>query len=485
MWQRGVKKQRAQSNRGIVKRVKKSQIAPSQYELVRRAKARAIRKSSSPTGLNATYRYTAISATGQRVSSTMISPDSQSVGRALVSEGWTPLNIEKQSNEGMNLDIGKIFGGGGVKFKKQELADFARSLQQLVAAGLPLARAVASLGEEQRVERLKMCTALSESITSGSSLSKALTSYPAVFNEVFVSYVAAGEDTGTLAQSLDRLASTLERRAALSTKIKAVTAYPKMVSGAVGVIVLGIITFLVPQFAKIYEGFHAKLPGPTLALLSLSHMMNPIKMVGVFPMPNPTSPIVIGLLLIFAYKKWKKANEENLEIMMKLEKLKFKMPIFGKLNKKIALYQWASTLSGALSAGLQQHPALDLAGRSSGSAWHRNVSKDLSEQVQRGRALSDALMDHSELYPPNVRAMVATGEAAGELPAMLENVARTIDIEIDGVIAGLSAKIEVALLIVLGVVVGGILAVLYLPILQLSAVAGNDLENQNTPAVPG
>ena len=450
--------------------------SPTERELARRTRARVLAKSKKQIQSGAsTFKYTAISPLGQRVTSTMISPDRSTVSRALVGDGWTPLSIEEQKSQGLNLDLNALFGSG-IKFKRQELADFARALQQLIRAGLPQARAMASLGEEQRPARAKLCSQVAEKLTSGIALSKALAEFPTVFDEVFISYVAAGEETGTLSESLDRLAGALERKATLHTKIKAVTAYPKMVSSAVAVIVVGILVFLVPQFTKIYAGFHAQLPAPTLALIHLSHLMNPITTIHGIPFISFQSPITLGFIGICGFKYWIKVNVDNLELGAKLDKIRYRMPIFGKLNRKIDLYQWASNLSGALAAGLQQTPAINLAARASGSPWHRLVAVQLGEDVRTGRKLSEALSDHTDLYPPNVRAMVSTGEAAGELPAMLENVAKTINTEIDGVIAGLSAKIEVGLLLVLGTVVGSILAVLYLPILNLSSVAGNSLQ---------
>ena len=274
-----------------------AQASPTQRELARRGRARALAKSKNPQGGSArTFRYTAISPLGQRITSTMVAPDKYAVAKVLHGDGWTPIVIEEQQSQGVNLDLGALFGKG-VTFKKRELADFARALYQLIEARLPQAEAILSLGEEQRPARAKLCTAIADQLTAGVTLSKALAEFPTVFDEVFVSYVAAGEETGTLSESLSRLAGALERKATLQTKIKAVTAYPKMVSSAVAVIVIGILTFLVPQFSKIYDGFHAKLPAPTLALISLSHLMNPITKIHGIPFIAFKSPITLVLWL--------------------------------------------------------------------------------------------------------------------------------------------------------------------------------------------
>jgi type IV pilus assembly protein PilC len=158
-----------------------------------------------------------------------------------------------------------------------------------------------------------------------------------------------------------------------------------------------------------------------------------------------------------------------------LDKVKFKLPIFGALNYQTTLYRWTSVLAGALEAGVPLDNALDLAARTTGSRWHLAASKQIRASLRNGLPLSESMNNYKDLFPPSVRTMVSTGEQAGELFTMIDNISRAIDGEIDTIVSGLAAKIEVALLVTMGVVVGGLLVVLYLPILQLSVKAGEGM----------
>lgn len=480
------------------------------------------------------FNYSAISAQGIRHKGKMQATSLEAVSEALQADGWIPLNIVEQLSRGLNTDLGATLGSTEVKLSLEQLATFVRQLAELLKAGVPVTRALSSLGEENDAAVSKICTELINEVQSGVPLSEAMGAFPKVFDEVFTSYVEAGEQTGNLAVTLQRLAKTIEKQAQMAQKIKGVTAYPKFVSIAIFLVVTGIILFMVPMYAKIYESFGKKLPAATLALMSISKNVLPFTFTKSFPMPwFVTDPkglstvdligrIILGVVLwfifevvrikrgkdpsmfkrivrtlavvyvtIFAYNyTWHKApfiivlllgslvtayvvyrqkNINELAVIRKLDGLKYKMPLFGKIWKFGALFRWSSTLGGALGSGVTMVSALELAAKTTGSLWHKLVSKELQASVRSGKPLSEGLANYPDLYPPSVRAMVATGESTGDLPTMLDSISVTIDSETDALISGLAAKIEVVLLISMAVIVGGLLMVLYLPILNLAS----------------
>jgi type IV pilus assembly protein PilC len=307
--------------------------------------------------------------------------------------------------------------------------------------------------------------------------------HPRAFDEVTVSYIESGEESGELVETTERLSVMLAKRAALVSKIKGVSAYPKMVGGAIGIMVIGIILFLVPMYADIYASFGAELPGPTLALMWVADHFLPVGMgtfelFGIdFPYPRPY-PFNIGSFLLYiliGIVIFRRKTRDNLEIGRKLDRIVYRLPLVGALTHKQTLQRWATTLAGALASGVPMTRAIDLAAASSGSRWHQSIAPDLAEAVRTGRTISSEVEKHPDLYPPNVRTMLATGEQTGEIDSMLDSVAEALDSDIDAIVAGLSAKVEVALLLVLGLVVGGLLLVLYMPILQLATTASNGL----------
>lgn len=439
--------------------------------------------------LQRVFFYTAVAVNGERRKGKM-EADSQSVViSALQSEGLVPVTVEEQRNSIFNVTIIKPKSERPYKLSAENLLVFTRQLYLLLRAGLSIHRSVAVIGEENPDPLyVRMCTDVSDKVLAGMPLSKAMALYPKVFDDVYCAYIAAGETTGDMERALERLARVLTQAHSLRLKVKAVTAYPKMVSIAVAVLVYGILAFLVPMYSKIYEGFGQQLPGPTRFVVKLSRIVAPLHVdvsflppsIDLFPghrtittSPiNWVSPILWVLMAVVGWVIFRRRTVDNLEIGTRVERFKYRLPMLGKLFKFAVLYRWSSTMAGSLQAGLQTYSALELAGKTSGSAWVRRVTQDMQEAVRAGRQLSTELLKHPDLFNAQLRAMAATGEEAGEAAEMFQGVADALEDELETLVATLGARLEVVLLCVMGAVVGGLLVVLYLPILGLSKVAG-------------
>ena len=429
------------------------------------------------------YYWTGVRPDGQRVKNEKIMAVSEDqVVAALAREGVVPIKV---TSAGMNMNMN--IGSSDIKFKWAAKAEFARRLYQLLRAGVSVPKALESMGSDAKPAYAQMCQALGDSVSAGAPLATALAEFPKAFDEVFIAYVSAGEESGTLLTSLERLSMLLAKRAAMQSKIKGVMAYPKMVGGTILLLTLGIILFLVPRFVDIYASFNAELPAPTLAMVAVSKNLLPLTTVDTpeawmkIPIPgtnfalNPLAISCVIAMLFFGYRIFRKKTADNEDVNIFMNKITFKMPVLGNLNHKSALFRWSSTLAGSLAAGVQTPRALDMSAQSSGSKWMVAITPELMDAVRSGRSVASELSEYPDVFPPNVRTMVDTGEATGELDTMLDSVARALDEEVDGIIEGLSAKIEVVLLLVLGGVVGGLLMILYLPILQLATTASKGL----------
>lgn len=427
------------------------------------------------------FTYKAVSPTGERQTGKMAGTSQAAVTATLVREGWTPLEVKEHQTTLLNFDIAAAITGGGVKLNWRQRSDFARRLHQLLRAGISLPRSLASLAEDAPPAIATMYESMAERITSGGDLADAMREHPRAFDDVTVAYIDAGESSGTLNETVERLSQMLAERASLQSKIKGVTAYPKLIGGAIGLLVMGIIMFLVPKFQEIYESFDSQLPAPTQALVWVSEHTLPVSFPkitifgfdAVYPRPEPFN---FGSILIYlaigAFFLRRKVKSDP-AWGQKANQIMYRLPVFGNLIKLQTLQRWSITLAGGLQSGVPITKAIELAAASSGSQWHKNIAPALAERVQTGRSISSEMTNHPDLYPPSIRTMVSTGEDTGELPEMLDSVAESLTSDIDAEIAGLAAKVEVALLVVLGVVVGGLLIILYLPILGLaSAVQG-------------
>lgn len=434
--------------------------------------------------LSQTYYWSGLDPSGKRVrKQRLVAPSAEAAVASLQRMGAVPVEISVAAKLDLNMNI----GSSDIKFNWAAKAEFARRLYQMQNAGVPLARSLASIGDEADPRVTAMCDDLSEQVTAGVPLYEAMAAYPRAFDDVFIAYVKAGDESGRMVEALANLSVLLAKRAAMASKIKGVMAYPKMVVGTLVVLVTGILLFLVPSYAKIYASFNATLPAPTRALLSLSKNMLPVVARSTdaawvrIPIPftslafNPVAVPLLAAGAFFGWKYFRKRTADNERVNVTLNKMFFRMPVLGKLNKTSALFRWSSTLAGALASGVKQTDAVLLAAEASGSAWITSMSPGFAAAIQAGRPLSEQLAMAPDLFPANLRTMVATGESTGDVSAMLSTVATAMDVEVDAMVEGLSAKIEVVLLLILGVVVGGLLVVLYLPILQLATTASKGL----------
>lgn len=487
------------------------------------------------------FEYVAASASGLRHKGKMQATSAAAVSSALQADGWMPLSITETSGTGLNTDLTAMFGSGekAVRLSVAEGAAFFRQTAELLRAGVAMTFILDALGEEASPKIKKICDGLGERIAAGVPLSEAMNAFPDAFDRVTRSYIASGEASGTLPETMGRLARTMEKRNELRLKIKSVTAYPKMVGFAIAGIVFAILRFMVPMYEGIYRSFGSDLPAPTKLLISASKNMLPVGFDGTFPLPFflsdvavtplgflgrvifmvgfivgietlrnragkdasirktlmtwsflawvtifagnyrilPVGFIVWGTLIggIVSFKRFLRSGEKNPVRARLVDRVRFRLPAFGEMNRLNAIFQWSTTMSGALSSGVSLTRALVLAGATSGSRWHNTVAENLQASVMGGRPLSESLAEHADLYPPSLRAMIATGEVTGDLPTMFDSISRAAENEIDSLVAGLSAKVEVLLLIAMGLVVGTLLIALYLPILNLATAASGGM----------
>lgn len=407
------------------------------------------------------YRYKAIDPNGNRVDAKMIASGEDDVLDALRRMNMVPLSVSRADRFTLDGDLlTAIRGTNAAKMSTAQLSQFTRQLYQLLRSGIPITAAMQTLAEDPPSEAVgEVLQTVADRLVSGVPLAEAFAGFPKVFNEVFIAYMAAGETSGNLVEVTERLAAILDKRAEITRKVKAVSMYPMLVGAIIVLMIAAIVLFIVPKYVQIYESLDAQLPGPTRLVVALSTYF----------------PLVVAALAgaTFGFITWNRSKKNDLKVGERIDRIKFRMIIFGKLFKKLALYRFASTMGGALDSGVQTYDALALSARASDSRWVRAVTPDLQRAVREGRPLTTALIDHDDLFTPTLRKMVATGEETGDLGSMFGNVAEALRDEIDLQISTMSAKIEVALLVGMGVSVGGILAAMYLPILQLVLVAGD------------
>jgi len=347
--------------------------------------------------------------------------------------------------------------GKGGKVTDKDITLFTRQLATMMKSGVPLLQAFDIVGKGASNPAVgKLLMEIKTDVETGSALNQAFRKYPLYFDQLYCNLVEAGEAAGILDSLLDRLATYKEKTQAIISKIKSALFYPIAVIVVAFVVTAVIMIFVVPSFKKVFAGFGADLPGPTLVVMAISDFFVEYWYL-IFG-------AVGGGIYAFLYT-WKRS--EAMQIFM--DKLVLRLPIFGPVIRKATLARWTRTLSTMFAAGVPLVEALDSVGGASGNYIYREATKQIKAEISTGSSLTVA-MQNANVFPSMVIQMIAIGEESGQLDAMSGKVADFFEAEVDDAVASLSSLMEPLIMVVLGVLIGGIIVAMYLPIFKLGSV---------------
>ncbi len=390
------------------------------------------------------FKYEAINKTGEAVTGKLEAEEQSNVSERLRGMGLMVTDIKEVKE--LSLFSGLSFGG---KVKLGDLSLFSRQLAAMLNSGIPLTRALNTLGKQSTNQTLsKALTQIALNVEGGSSLSEALKGYPNIFNPLYVDMVYAGETGGSLEETLTRLSNQLQKAKELRDNIKSATFYPIVVLGFAVIVLFGMLFFLVPIFVGFFPP-GAELPLPTQIIIWMSDLVR-----GYWYIFIPALILLIFLLRKYATSKSGKR---------KIDRITFRMPIFGSLIQKTAIAGFARTFSSMLATGIPVVQALDSSGKASGHTLVIDAAQKAGEMIQQGSSVSEPL-EQSGVFPPMVTHMISVGEETGDIPEMMDKVAAFFEEEVATITKGLTSLIEPLMLVVIGIFVGGMLIALYLPI---------------------
>jgi len=346
----------------------------------------------------------------------------------------------------------------GYKVKLATLAVFTQQLASMLDAGLPLVSALDALQEqtEDQVFRIIIRDVRAD-IASGTSFSAAVKKFPNAFPALFVSMVEAGEASGGLAEILAKVADYFEASVKLTKKVKSAMTYPVAVIGLAIILVNVLLIFVIPVFAEMFADFGAKLPAPTQFLIDFSAWMK-------------SNFLYLIVAAIIGWKGWArfiktpKGREVKDDLIMR-------MPIFGNLIRKITLSRFCRTYATLMRSGVPILRTLEIVAASSNRVQIERACDAIAKHVSAGGQISE-ILGQDRFFPPMMRHMARAGESTGNVDGMMAKIADFYDTESESIIASLTSLIEPMLIVFLGVVIGGIVMAMFLPIFQLSAVAG-------------
>jgi type IV pilus assembly protein PilC len=399
------------------------------------------------------YTYLAReAATGREIRNSLEATNEQAAIAALLNRNLLVVSIQEK--------LGKKGKTSGGSVPLADLVVFTRQLATMIDAGLAMVQSLQALADQTSNKVMRdVIRDVCVRVEGGDNFSAALQKHPKVFIRLYVCMVDAGEKGGLLAEILARLATYLENTARLRKKVKSAMMYPT----AVTVIAIGITVFLlvrvVPVFADIFSGFGAKLPAPTMFLISLSNFMQHSL---IYLVPG------VGLAIYgwFAYIKTKPGRQF-------WDRARINLPIFGSIAHKICLARFTRTLASLIRSGVPILEVLNIVANTCGNVIMEKSIRVASSDIERGEGISMALSKHP-IFPTMIIRMMTAGEQTGKIDSMLERVSDFLDEEIETTLSGLTSLIEPLLIVFLGVVVGGIVICMFLPIFKLAdVVSGN------------
>jgi type IV pilus assembly protein PilC len=398
----------------------------------------------------ATYAFKALDLAGAPTKGEIEAADKQTVAAQLRSKGLIVVDIEERAaaNAGDLLARFK-------KVKADDLVIATRQLSTMVNSGMSLLRSLYVIEEQTESDKLReVWIDVRKDVEAGLALSDALKKHPDVFNELYVAMVQAGETGGILDQTLVRVATQLEKDAALRRQIKAAMIYPALIGGFALVVLVALVTFLVPVFEKIFEDFGGDLPAITKFTVWLSHMFTQRWYVMI--------AVVVGVVWLFRY--WKKTDRGR--IQWDRIKLKFPMKI-GGIVQKVALARFSRTFSGLIAAGVPMLEAIDITGRTSGNRVVEMAMDEVRESVKKGGSLTQPMTQVPEAFPVMVTQMIGVGEETGALETMLTKVADFYEEQVEAAVKALTSILEPIMIVIVGGIVGFIVIAMYLPMFKV------------------
>lgn len=394
------------------------------------------------------FSYVAVDKRGKEKRGSLEAETRERALEQLKAEGLIPVSVREQGalNKEIDFSIGK-------KVKPRDLSVFCRQFVSITQAGVPMKEALQMLSEQTENKWLKR--AISEvllNVEKGNTLADSMRSQPDIFPPMLVNMVEAGEQSGSLEMAFSRMAVHFEKEAKLKATIKKATIYPIiLVIAAIGVIAV-MLLFVIPIFIDMFADLDIEMPAITMFVMNSSKWMTSHWYV--------VLAIIVGVVV--AYKLIYKTTQGRLTI----DRIKMKMPLFGKLTVKTACSQFARTMSTLLMSGISTIDALETTSKIVNNIHYTNAMLKAREEVMKGIPLSEPL-EASGIFPPMVYHMTGIGEETGNVEEMLEKMADYYDEEVEMTTQSVLAAMEPIIILFMALIIGTLVIAVISPIASM------------------
>lgn len=402
----------------------------------------------------AQFSYEAVGLDGKTKKGN-IEADSLEKARSLLrNDGLTVVKIGEASvlNRDININIGKK------KLKPRDLSVFCRQFLSILKAGVSMISALEMLTDQTENKTLKEALkSVKDNVEKGDTLSVAMKKQDGLFPPILLNMIAAGESSGSLEVSLERMSVHFEKDARIKGMVKKAFMYPIVLIFVMIAVIVVMLTFVIPQFKSMFDDLGSDLPGFTKAALALSDSLQ-----------NTWYIWLIGIaVLILAYKLYVRTPNGSRVVAA----LKLKIPVFGSLSVKTACARFARTLSTLMASGMPLIDSINICAKVLDNVLYKDALVETSRQVERGVSLTTPL-EKSGLFPSMVIHMISIGEETGSMEEMLTNVADYYDEEVEMTTQQATALMEPIIIIMMALVVCALIAVIYGPMVQLYSDLG-------------
>jgi type IV pilus assembly protein PilC len=399
-----------------------------------------------------TFAYKALDAKGGQAAGQVDGDSKAAVAQMLRGKGFTVLDVNE-----VKKGLGSIELNFMQRIKPKDLTVFSRQFATMVNSGLAMLRCLYVL--EEQTPNKKLCGvigAVRADVEAGISLSDALEKHPATFNKLYVSMVRAGEMGGILDEVLNRVASQLEKEDSIRRAVKSAMVYPILIGTFALLVLAGMVLFLIPLFASMYEdiGDGAKLPMLTRIMVDISNVMTSWRAI----------PVVIGIVvLVVGLRRLKRTPKGKAG----WDRFKLHVPMgIGEIVRKLAVARFSRTLGTLVSSGVPILQAIEITGQASGNVVIENAMIQVQQSVKEGQSITGPLEKES-IFPAMVTQMISVGEETGSLDAMLSKIADFYEDEVNASVKSLTSILEPILMLGVGAIVGVVVISMYLPIFNM------------------
>ena len=401
------------------------------------------------------YSFEALQNDGALRKGVMEADSAKAARNQLRAQSLVPLTVQALgADKSTPKSIWQLEIGSRKCFSAQELAVWTRQLASLVGSGLPLERALTALSDEAESEKqAHLIASLRAEVNAGLGLAKAMGQHPAEFSALYTAVISAGEQGGNLGQVLTQLADDLQDQQTLKAKLLSASLYPAIVSLIALVIVIFLLSTVVPQVAQVFSGSQRKLPGLTVAMLSLSDFVR-------------NQGWLLLLLLALAWAAFHQAMKQMV-LRIQFDAAFLRLPIVGRLATGYNTARFASTLAMLTGAGVPILKAMQSAADTLSNQAMRNDVMDALVLVREGAPLAMAL-GQKKRFPSLLAMFARLGEQTGQLPVMLQRAAQQLSADVQRRAMALATILEPLLIVLMGGVVMLIVLAVLMPIMELN-----------------